>query len=67
MFRTIAIGAALAAALTGCSSVQPAESPTDSGLVEIRYPLSDGRTVTCLWKDSFKKSVLSCDWDGASE
>ena len=34
-------------------------------LREVRMPLSDGRTVTCVLFGGYKQGGLSCDWSGA--
>lgn len=41
-------------------------SNDDTQLREVRMPLSDGRTVTCVVYGGYKQGGLSCDWQGAT-
>ena len=42
--------------VTECSAI------VDLGVMECRFPLSDGRHVTCVLYDGMREAAMSCDW-----
>lgn len=61
---------------TGSEAPEQSEAPEEGNFTdrktndfvvrESRIQLSDGRVVTCLKYDDFKRGGLSCDWDNAT-
>lgn len=61
---------------TGPEAPEQSEAPEEQGFTdrdtndilvdESQIQLSDGRVVTCLKYDDFKRGGLSCDWDNAT-
>lgn len=63
----VAVLAAAAMALTGCSSsIEDPSTGEDTRITERHVTTQDGREVTCLVYTAGYAGGLSCDWDGAA-